>query len=207
LEVSNISLIGILMCWMCSASGGISAVVYDESGLQGDFSDDYLNPTPVTFGYGENLIKGSVRGNPVDRDLFTVSIPAGMSLAAIRVIEFAGALDALSFMGAQPGSVLSDSPLMYILAGQDPTVSVGPINYVLFGGADAAVDRDVMPQLVVGAPMSGQNPLPAGQYAFWINETRALTSYTLDFEVVPEPGAAGMILAALACGLARRFRR
>ena len=184
-----------------------AVVVYDESGPEGDFSDDYLNPTSVILGVGENLISGSVRGNPLDRDLFTLMVPEGMSLGAIHIINFSGALEALSFMGAQPGEVLSDSPERFIQAGQDPTISVGPINYVLFGAADAATDRDVMPQLIVGAPMNGQTPLPAGKYAFWINETRALTSYTINFEVIPEPSASALLILGLVFGLGHRVRR
>ncbi|MEM9237500.1 MAG: hypothetical protein AAGB14_12025 [Verrucomicrobiota bacterium] len=186
------------------ATTGLSeaAVIWDES-VDGDFSGDYLNPTPIVLSTGDNLISGTVRGGPLDQDLFTLTVPVGQTLNEVRVTEYSGITDALSFMGAQPGTQLSDPPGAYIF--DDP--SVGPINYVLYGQADADIDRDVMPQLVVGAPMSGQSPLPAGDYTFWINETQAQTGYTFNFVVVPEPGSLALGLVSLLFFGRRTVRR
>lgn len=182
-----------------------SATIYDES-LNGDLSDNYLAPTSIVLGEGSNLLIGQLNGGTSDLDLFTITVPAEMFLTSIRVMSYSGGVLA-SFMGVQPGPVLYASPFDYIRAGMGEPVMVPDINYVLFGGEDVLDNTNLMTQLVVGLPLGGQNPLPAGQYAFWLNETRAMSNYTLAFQVVPEPGAAVVLLMSAGLLLRRRVRR
>jgi hypothetical protein len=48
--------------------------------------------------------------------------------------------------------------------------------------------------------------LPAGTYAFWIQQLAVLspTQYTFSFVVVPEPSTLGMLLVIAAAGSKRR---
>lgn len=180
------------------------ALVYSED-LNGDFSNNYLNPTPVVLGAGDNVLEGALTGFSLDMDLFTVTVPDGLFLSALRVTAFLGGA-AGSFMGVQPRAVLDTSPSDYIQSGMGASIPVGDLNYVLIGSLDASTNRDVLPQLVVGAPLNGTSPLPAGPYAFWLNETGAGSTYTLTFEVVPEPGTGGLLCGGFLAAVGRRRR-
>lgn len=198
------------VCGFVSSISLINATVIYQESVQGDFSDDYLNPNFLVLGAGDNVISGSLLGGSADMDLFTLTVPAGFEVTALRVTAFVGGING-SFMGAQPFPILSEDPVQYIRFGNGEIFTVDPINYVLFGEGDAATTRDVLPQLIVGAPISGdfQDPkLSAGDYAFWLNETRAGSTYTLTFEVtpVPEPSTALFGLVGLVGSLFRRVR-
>ncbi len=198
--LTRIMVMSILLAGM-----GWAVVIHNEA-VDGDFSDDYLVPTQLMFGLGANEVIGRLDGASSDMDLFTVTVPEGMFLTSIRVMAFTGGVNG-SFMGAQPGEVLSNDPIDYIRAGNGEVVQVEPINYVLFGEVDAETQRDVMPQLVVGLPMAGQSPLPGGKYAFWLNETRTAANYHVSFDVVPEPGVCGLLAIGMAGWVVRRRRQ
>lgn len=164
----------------------LGAVTYLES-IEGDLSDDYLAPTPLVLGVGSNILNGGLDGFLSDLDLFTLTVPVGGELTAIRILEFSGG-GAGSFFGLQPGQILSADPA---LNASFPD----PIGFALLTPAGAATDQDLLPTIVVGPPFFFARPLPAGDYAGWLNETDDSSTYTIEFVVAPEPSS--MTLGAL----------
>ena len=176
-----------------------AATVYDES-VSGDFSGDGLSPTSVSLGVGSNRVFGSSGrvGFDPDRDYFTVTIPVGYAFVAL--IELGGTTvnNAVSFLGIQGGTQVT-VPTTAV----DATGLLGWTHYHA-----ASVDTDIL--AAVGAGASGATgfapPLPAGDYAFWIQDTGdGVASYGFDIVVaLPEPGvAATLLLEWLALGVAR----
>ncbi|MGJ8724079.1 MAG: PEP-CTERM sorting domain-containing protein [Roseibacillus sp.] len=171
--------------------------LYDET-IDGDFSNDYLNPTSLNLKTGSNQISGSLFGASIDVDLFTFRLGPGEALSAIRVLEFSTFGIGGSFLGMQSGTQLSANPA---LGNAFPDAVGGRV----FTAADAAVDRDILPFVVMFPPFNSVNPLPEGDYVVWLNETGQPTQYTLDFVVVPEPSS--LVPLGLSVFLFRRWRK
>ena len=188
------SLLSVFLCATLPAS----AVTWIES-VDGDLSGDYLNPTPLVLGVGSNLLSGTLAGGETDLDLFTLVVAPGQEVAEIRVIEFSGGGTQGSFLGLQPGMMLSHSPI--------PSSSFGGnIGFVIITPGQAATDADVLPNIAQFGPYAGSTSLPAGMHAGWLNENTSGSSYTLDFVVIPEPGSSLLALAGLSVLLFRRRR-
>jgi hypothetical protein len=174
----------------------LRAASYSET-IDGELSNDFIEPTPVLMDLGSNLLTGGLAGGESDIDLFSFSVPVGHQLAAIRILGFTGGGGG-SFLGIQPGIELSSSPV--------PSASFpDPIGYAIISASDAAVDRDVLPTIASGPPFNGVAALPAGNYVGWLNETGLTSTYQIEFVIaaVPEPA----VPAALALGLLGSFAR
>lgn len=179
------SLIGLLLVHGFPAA---SAATYAES-INGELSRNYLAPTGFGLELGSNRLSGVLTGGGADIDLFTLTVPSDAAITEIRIIEFTGGGPAGSFLGFQPGSRLDAMPETNFMG--------GPIGYAIISPANAAVDADVLGTITFGLPFSGASSLPTGEYAGWLNETGARSTYTIDFVVsaVPEPsvGLLGLI--------------
>lgn len=176
-------------CYFSSILPTMAAVVLWDESISGDLADDYTTPTLLNAVIGDNRVAGSLRGSDLDLDLFTLTISVGHELSAIRLINYTtGSATNVGFMGMQPGSNLSSPP---------SNSFSDPIGYVLYG--NWAVGQDILPTIVGGKPFNGANPLPAGQYAIWLNETGASSIYQWSFEItpIPEPGAAVILIGGL----------
>ncbi len=95
----------------------VQAADYDET-ISGEFSDNGLTPTSVTFGLGSNIISGVIGGAPttLDRDYMTFTIAPGQYLASITVL--AGTQSpGRSFFGIQAGSSMTVDPESFSAAG------------------------------------------------------------------------------------------
>lgn len=185
-------------CYLACALPNRAAVVLWDEAISGDLSDDYTTPTLLTTVLGDNRVVGSLRGTDLDLDLFTLTVSAGHELRAIRLVDYTTANPTnVGFMGMQPGSNLSNPP-----SNSFPD----PIGYVLYG--TWAIGQDILPTVVGGQPFNGINPLPADQYAVWLNETGASSRYQWSFEVaaIPEPGVLVMLNGCLLGTLLRRKR-
>ncbi|TAE78466.1 MAG: PEP-CTERM sorting domain-containing protein [Verrucomicrobia bacterium] len=177
----------------------LSAATYSES-IDGELSNDFIEPTPVAMDLGSNLLTGGLAGGENDVDLFRFSVPVGHHLAAIRILGFTGGGGG-SFLGIQSGVELSASPV--------PSSGFpDPIGYAIISASDAAVDRDVLPTIASGPPFQGVAALSAGNYVGWLNETGLASTYQIEFVIaaVPEPTAWSAISLALFASLARRRR-
>ncbi|MEX2205901.1 MAG: hypothetical protein WEF50_06695 [Myxococcota bacterium] len=186
---------------LAAAFGAHAGVVYHEE-ISGDLSGDGLAPTSVELAVGSNEIYGST-GRTVeagtDRDYFAISVPTGHEIIAL--IEKAGTttVGGVAFLAVQTGSQVTVP-----VTPDDATGLLGWIHY--FGATE---DRDILADL--GSNGFGATdfvpPLPAGDYAFWVQDTGlGSASYGFDFVIapVPEPSAAAaLLLGLLAFGLAR----
>jgi hypothetical protein len=177
---------------------------WDEA-VSGDFSGIGTSPTPVSLAPGSNLIRGTTGriGGVVDRDYFSFTLPEGWQLDTLTVLPGTTALgiSELSFIAVQAGPQVTVNPTGGSAAGL--------LGWKHFGEND--IGQDILQIMGFGPGASGFfGSLPAGSYAFWIQDTGTGTArYNLDFgvSVVPEPASALLLLGGIA-GLAalRRLR-
>lgn len=159
-------------------------VVYDEA-LDGDLSDLPAAPTVVTLSPGSNIIRGTTGFDPVDRDIWTFTLPAGQSLASIIVDTHITSEDQ-SFLAVESGSMItdigtSDNLLGATLFGSNPGQLVG----------DDILD-DLGMANIGGAGFTP--PLSSGTYTFWYQETADDTEFAFNFQVVPEPSSMVLVV-------------
>lgn len=184
---------------------------YLES-VSGDLSNSGLTPTLIAVGLGSNQVIGTT-GNPgtgIDRDYFSIVVPAGAQLSSLTVLSGTVPLG-LAFLGVQSGAQVTVSPTSGSAAGL-----LGWSHY-----ASADVATDILPRIGTGSGASGfVGALGAGTYAFWIQDFNAgASTYAFDLTLtavpVPEPasawlwlfGAAGLALPQSAAARAARRRR
>jgi MYXO-CTERM domain-containing protein len=182
------------------AAGAVQAFTHDES-VNGDFSGDRLAPTALVATPGVNL--AAMSSATGDRDYFTFTVPTGWLLSAIQHVTY-DSNDDVSFIALQAGTQLTEPP-----TGTNPGNLLG---YLHFG--DATVGSDILDNLAasntsVPPAMGFTAPLGAGPYTFWVQQTGAAASYSLEFMLtpVPEPATWGLWLAGLAGVAAVRRRR
>jgi hypothetical protein len=192
-----------LAALLTPALGANAGIIYDEA-IDGDFSGDGLVPTSLDFGPGSNLISGTTGRDEigVDRDYFTFTVEPGYAFVAL--IELAGT------------TVVRNVAFIAIQAGPQVTVPVSPNDASgLLGWSHfqpVTADIDLLPDMGVsgGGSTGFLPPLPAGEYAIWIQETATGTSsYAFDFQIVPvpEPALALCVLLGLAALGGARLRR
>jgi hypothetical protein len=162
--------------------------IYVES-VNGDLSNDGLNPTLLVAGLGLNSITGtSVTPAPGatgrDFDYFTVTIPAGSLLDSIVLSNYFGAN--LTFFGMMAGTPFTVPPT-------DPPVTIPPRLLGWVHMTPDLIGSNLFPTMssqTVPAPVIGFTaPVPAGDYSFWIQEAGTdPANYSLNFNVsaVPE---------------------
>ena len=178
-----------LVVSMCSSAHAVT--VYSES-VNGDLSNDGLNPTVITVGVGSNVITGTTGGAtaPNTRDYFTLVIPFNIEL--ISLIEMAGTQAGnVGFLGLQSG----------------PQVTL-PINAATANGllgwihyAPTAADIDILPSM--GVALNGASdfipPLGPGTYSFWLQDSSPGTfQYSFNLILaVPEPSSTVLMMSGL----------
>jgi len=178
-----------------------AGVIWDES-VNGDLSNDRLNPTGLSLAIGSNTLNAtSVGGTNIDREYVKLGMPAGTQLSQLILTAYASA-DSLSFIGVQSGSTLTEPP-----TGTNPANLLG---YAHFGPGSLGTGADYLPSIGTGFMSQGFTPpLPTGIYTFWIQQTSSTspTTYTWNFVVVPEPGAIALLsMGAIAISFLRRRR-
>ena len=184
-------------------SGAQAATAWDES-VSGDLANVGTGPTAVTLGLGANIITGTTgrsAAGVVDRDYFVFTLPTGWRLDSVTMLPgttFLGP-SGLSFIGVQAGTQVTVNPTGGSAAGL-----LGWWHY-----KQTDMGTDILPSIGLGPGASGfVGSLPAGSYAFWIQETATGTAaYNFDFGVsaVPEAPTALLLMAGLAgLGFLRR---
>src|SRR5262245_4240046 len=165
----------------------------------GDLSSNRLAPSSLDLTPGSNTVTGTTAAG--DLDYLTINVPAGYALSGIDLLAFSST-DDLAFIGIQAGSTFTQPP-----TGTDVTQLLGwthfgvptpPASYFgLIGSGPGAIGFT--------------QPLAAGPYTLWIQQTTApVVGYTWDFVVTPsapEPGIAGLALLGLPALLGRVANR
>ena len=167
------------------------ALVWDE-GIDGDLSDNNLAPTPLTLDVGVNLIAGTMGkppSLPLDRDIFTFTLPAGFSLTSIAVVSISPVHN--SFYAIAAGTSINTGNAATHLS-----------NALIGGPGEYLDDLAIAPQFG-GTGLT--SPVGPGTYTVWFQETAAQRNYQMAYTVVPEPGTIFSLLGGAA--MLRHVRR
>lgn len=180
----------VLFALLSAASSGWSATIYNEA-VSGDLSNNGLTPTSLLLATGSNQILGTTgRGTAVDRDYFTLSVPAGFVIS--QIVELAGTqAGGVSFFGIQAGAQITVPPTAATADGL-----LGWWHY-----ESATSNTDILPDLrIPSLGSSGFSDLNSGTYAFWVQDFTA-GSYNYAFDLVvtptPEPATVNTTLATV----------
>lgn len=187
---------------LATADERVSTVWNEEQA--GDLANSGASPTVLTLGLGSNLIIGRTgrTAGVVDRDYFSFTLPEGWQLDTLSVLPGTTAVgtSGLSFIAVQAGSQVTVNPTGGSAAGL--------LGWMHYGEND--VGTDILQIMGFGGGAIGfTGSLPAGSYAFWIQDTgTGVANYRFDFGVsaVPEPAAGWLMLAGAAGLLAWRRR-
>ncbi len=148
-----------ILAFTCSAW---SQSAYEES-ISGDLSDDANAPTLVTSSQTTITVAFTTDREGLDRDIFTVEVPAGFELSGIVLDDYnSNYPENLGFVGFSSGSVLNADPVLPTAAGLlgwylPDEFDVGQDLFSEMGQAPGAIGYD--------------GPLPSGFYTFWAQET------------------------------------
>lgn len=182
-------------------------ILWDES-INGDLSDNGLNPTDLgQLQGGNNTLTATFSlGQTIpDTDYFTFEVPQQLSLEQIILKSFTPE-DEGAFFAVQTGNVFD-----FIFTGPDAT---GLLGFLDFGQEELNTDiLDDMGRANLSPIAPGATgftpPLPTGQYSFWLRQggERPVT-VTLDFVTsVPEPSTVIGLEVILGLGCAALLKR
>jgi hypothetical protein len=173
--------------------------------LQGELSDDRLNPSFLALTYGavganglagNNIVSGTVGRSAItgviDRDYLHIVVPAGFVLSELRVGNQTNVGGTASFIGIATGSVM---PVL-------PTASnaAGLLGYKLYNAAD--LTQNILDDMAVSdnGPSGFASVLGAGDYTLWVQEL-ATGNFNYRFNLiiaqVPETESYAILLAGL----------
>lgn len=186
-------------------AGSLHAADWNET-VNGDLSGDGLAPTVLILAAGSNAVRGTTgrmfASGPVDKDYFTVTVPAGLELSELTVLAGTSVLGDGSFIGLMSGSTFTVPPTAQ--------TADGLLGWTLF--SENNIGDDLLG--FMSTPSFGSSgfspPLPAGSYSFWVQETSVgVSTYALSLVLtpVPEPSTALFMLGGLAALAAARKRR
>jgi hypothetical protein len=180
-----------------------AAVLHDET-VSGDFPNDRSTPASLVVAIGSNQVLGNTgrsASGVVDRDYFAIRVPTGLLLTGITVLPGTQVGGGASFIGLQAGTQVTVDP--------NGSSASGLLGWTLYAPAD--IGQDILPSMnTTSQGASGFTaPLPAGDYAFWIQELATGTfSYGFDLHVAPVPlPAAAWLLGSALMGLGLIGRR
>lgn len=180
--------------------------LFDEA-TNGDASNDAASPTHLDLLAGSNFVSGAVTlSNDLtagDIDFFSFTIAEGQMLEGIFLTEYEPANDrGFHAINAGASGIVPSGP------------NVGETSQYLGSAHLSFVGAEVNLLEDLGTPLAGsgfEGPLGPGTYSYIIQQTGpVVSSYSLDFAVVPEP-ATGTLINLVLCifvlgGLRRRSR-
>jgi hypothetical protein len=180
-----------------------AAVVWDEfNPMQGVLSDNPLAPTVLNFAPGANDVigyAGQPPGSalaPFKQDFFTFTVPNGYELTSLiaQTIDLYTPGDAYAFIGIQTGSTITHSVSAPDFGGS----ATGLLGWLHIPASDQG--DNILPSM--GSAGDGAigfaGPLPAGQYAVWMQDDLPF-NYDIRFEIgIAEPSTWIMLTAGFA---------
>jgi hypothetical protein len=182
-----------LACGSTLSAG--AATVWDEA-INGDLSNNGLQPTLLEMAVGANRMVGVVgdSGQGVDRDYFTFTVPVGAVLGSLMLLDNTSVSGGASFFGIQAGPQLTVTP-----TGSGASALLGFSHY-----SNDQINTNILPNIVIG-PVSA---LPSGTYSVWVQDTGGPATYGFNFilSAVPEPTALATMLAGLLLFVSTRRR-
>jgi hypothetical protein len=159
------------------------AVTYDE-GVSGDLSSNPGAPTVLgTFDVGTHYITNTSGG--AEQDDYTFTIPAGAILSQIINFSYnSPGGDNTAFIGIASGTSIPD-----------PGLAPGNLlGYTHFGPNFATIGTNILDDIAVGPGAIGFTPpLRPGDYSIWSQQAGGTATFRMDFVVVPEPAALGLV--------------
>jgi hypothetical protein len=206
-----VTIAGVAVVLMLSLAGPARAAVIWDEAVNGPFGDFDHQTQLGPFAAGDNEIRGTVgQTSPgvFDRDYFSFSVPAGLQLTGLVVVDAtsAGPLN-VSFIGIGAGTAITVGPV------PTPPDASFLLGYRHYGPAD--IGSDILAEIGNPMPPLGAAgftpPLGEGDYAVWIQETAMCTTCTYDFDFVlaaiPEPASGALVLTGLALLAGLRCQR
>ena len=209
--IINVTIAGVAVVLMLSFAGPARAAVIWDEAINGPFGGFDHQTQLGPFAAGDNEIRGTVgQTSPgvFDRDYFSFSVPAGLELTGLVVVNAtsAGPLN-VSFIGIGAGTAITVGP---VPTPPDASFLLGWRHY-----RPDDIGSDILGE--IGSPMSPMGaagfvpPLGEGDYAVWIQETAACTTCIYDFDFVlaaiPEPTSGAVVLTSLGLLVVLRRRR
>lgn len=203
-----VALSAVLLGLATATSAARAGFTFAEA-VNGDLSNDRLDPTHLVLSAGANTLTGTTVTLPApagrDFDYLTLTVPAGLQFDSLVLTAYGG--DDLTFVGMVAGTPFNVAPT-------DPAASIPPRLLGWVHMTPALIGSDlfrVMTAQTVPAPVIGFTaPLRSGDYSFWIQEAGAATvDYALTFNVsaVPEPSTLMLLAPGALVGLALARRR
>lgn len=168
------------------------ATILSEA-VDGDFSDDHLNPTNFPLEVGVNSLSLTIGGGPIDgggatngsdADIVLFNLPAGGSISSILVTLSEGGAH---FFGAEFGDAFTLEPA-------SSTAFADSLDaQAIFSQGDDLVNTFLVD--------------PTQDFVALFQETaNPRNAVTVDVTVVPEPSSTLLTLGAIVIGLGRRRR-
>jgi hypothetical protein len=191
-----------------------AAIVFNEA-LNGDFSDNNLDPTEIgPLELGRSTVVGSTDGPGTGPDIFSVEVVAGTYLTGLFLEHYENLTqptDRNMFLAVDDSATFPDdyfeinngnfSDTSTWLAG-----SVVGVNEVNAGTNIINLLAKSGTTTFIGTGFEA--PLGEGTYTFYLQQTRGLNDYTLSFvTAVPEPTTSVAMLGGLIAIGVRRYRK
>jgi hypothetical protein len=155
---------GMTLSLALTASLPALAADHDESN-DGDLSGDPANPTVIAVDEGPNVISGFATDNPLDRDIFTLVVPAGLEVTEIRLTAFnlvTSPSDGGMLLAVEQGPRITDLNSAASLRG-----------FAIVGVAPGTEQGDDLLDDL------GGGVLGPGEWTLWLQNTGSVTEYTL----------------------------
>ncbi|MEO1530194.1 MAG: PEP-CTERM sorting domain-containing protein [Planctomycetota bacterium] len=195
---------------LLATNSALAAVVHDES-IDGELSNDNLNPTALNFTVGDNTVIGTIEDafGLANTDVFTFVVPTG-SVWTSLVVDNYQSTDNLAFLAIDDTDSFpyDANQLNLVDFGQLPDDAY--IGGTTFGAADAAGGFNLLPRAGIVTGSGFTPPLPSGTYTIYLQQIGAETNYSLTTTIVstiPEPSSALLLGGIGSVVLLRRRRR
>lgn len=142
--------------------------------VQGDLSGDPANPTVIAVDAGANVVTGSATDFPLDRDIFTLVVPAGLEVTEIRLSAFelvTEPSDGGMLVALEQGPRITDLNSAANLRG-----------FAIVGVAPGTQQGDDLLDDL------GGGVLGPGEWTVWLQNTGSVTDYALTIQAAaPAP--------------------